>query len=73
MATFKVRNISSKHTMQTAFERAVFDGYVWAETNSERGYKQVGFTPDFYDFEDGDIAIVVDESGNEIDRATFTE
>lgn len=56
-----------KGTLAKAIRQGEFAGFVWAY--DDLPFQQAGMRPSFYEIEEGDTIIVIDDDGNETERA----
>lgn len=61
------RKEGHKGTLASAIRKGEFVGFVWAE--DDLPFQQAGVRPSFYEIEEGDEIIVIDNDGNETERA----
>lgn len=61
------RKEGHRGTLASAIRKGEFVGFVWAEDDPP--FQQAGVRPSFYEIEEGDTIIVIDNDGNEIERA----
>lgn len=55
-----------KGTLAKAIRQGEFIGFVWA---NDEPFQQAGVRPSFYEIEEGDTIVVIDNDGNEIEKA----